>query len=706
MTTSDLDNLLLNTVTQQAGTLGQEQTQRSQRLQSALYQIAAIANSEISLDALYASIHRIIGELMYAKNFFIALYDREADLIHLPYFVDELDPDDAPYKPGKGLTEYVIRTGQPLLITAEEHQALTAQGQLELIGPESPIWLGVPLKWKGVPYGAVVLQHYRDPHAYTEQEKELLSFVSGQIAAAIERKRAEERLRESQEMLSLVINNIPQFVSWKDTSLTYLGCNDNFARAAGFNRPEQIVGKTDEDLPWTQEQIIAYQAFDCHVITANTPLHRLIEAQRQAAGKQAVLETSRIPLHNAAGHVVGVLWTAEDITERAQAEEALRQSQKLESLGVLAGGVAHDFNNLLVAILSHNSLALAQLPAGSPARSSVEKAVKAAERAADLTRQLLAYSGQGQFKIVPLNLNDLIEENLHLFELAVSRQVRLIPRLAPGLPFIEADAGQMQQVIMNLILNAAEAIGDRPGTVVVQTDLQLVRAEGDVIRSYTGGVLAPGRYVRLQVIDDGSGMDGETLSKIFDPFFTTKFTGRGLGLAAVLGIVRGHQGALEVSSQGNSGTTFRLYFPVGNPPRTGKGETAAEPAVEPGQGMVLVIDDEELVLEAARDILALEGITALTAASGADGVALYQAHQADIPVIILDLSMPGMDGQETFRQLRQINPDVKVILSSGYSQYETGRRFEGQGLAGFLQKPYTIETLLQEVRRHLQPPPK
>jgi PAS domain S-box-containing protein len=701
MTTSGLNNLL-DSVNKQTGALSQEQYQRSPNLQSALYQIAAIANSEVSLEALYASIHRIIGELMYAKNFFIALFDRDANLIRLPYFVDELDPDDAPYKPGKGLTEYVIRTGQPLLITAEEHEALMAQGELAMIGPESPIWLGVPLKWKGVTFGAVVLQHYRDPHAYTEQEKELLSFVSGQIAAAIERKRAEERLRESQEMLSLVINNIPQFVSWKDTNLVYLGCNENFARAAGVSLPEQIVGKTDHDLAWTGEEATVYRVLDCQVMNGNSPLSRLVEKQRQAGGKEALLETSRIPLHNADGRVVGVLWTAEDITERAQAEEALRQAQKLESLGILAGGVAHDFNNLLVAILGHTSLALTQLSADSTARSSVEKAVKAAERAADLTRQLLAYSGRGQFEIVALDLNQLIEENLHLFELAVSKQVRLVPHLAEALPVIEADAGQMQQVIMNLILNAAEAIGDRPGTVEVRTGLQIVGEGSGTIRSYTGDVLALGRYVRLEVVDDGSGMDADTLSKIFDPFFSTKFTGRGLGLAAVLGIVRGHQGALEVSSQGQSGTTFRLFFPVAHAPQTGGDKPALETAVNPGQGMVLVIDDEELVLEAARDILELEGIGALTAASGTAGVALYQARQAEIHLVILDLSMPGIDGQETFRRLRQVNPEVQVVLSSGYSQYETGRRFEGQGLSGFLQKPYAIETFLQEVRRHLK----
>jgi nitrogen-specific signal transduction histidine kinase/CheY-like chemotaxis protein len=391
-----------------------------------------------------------------------------------------------------------------------------------------------------------------------------------------------------------------------------------------------------------------------------------------------------------------------DITDRVRAEEALRQAQKTESLGVLAGGIAHDFNNLLVAMLGQASLALAQLPPESPARAPIEKAVKAAERGADLARQMLAYSGRGQFERRPIHLNTLIHENLHLFEVAVPKNVQLRMDLAEALPPIEGDIGQMQQVVMNLIINAAEAIGERPGTVRMITGMEDVRAGDDRLWRYTNKPLAPGRYVTLEVRDNGSGMDAETLSKIFDPFFTTKFTGRGLGLAAVLGIVRGHKGGLLVDSAPGHGTTFKLYFPADSaeliqplPPDT------TPPAHAPAGGLVLVIDDEQPVREAVTDILELDGLQVITASGGAAGIALYQKRQADVRLVLLDLSMPGMGGEETFRRLRAINPDARVILSSGYSQAEATRHFVGQGLAGFIQKPYNASTLVKTIRQHL-----
>jgi signal transduction histidine kinase len=393
--------------------------------------------------------------------------------------------------------------------------------------------------------------------------------------------------------------------------------------------------------------------------------------------------------------------------EKRQAEAALRRAQKLESLGVLAGGIAHDFNNLLVAMLGQTSLALAKLPLESSARNHVEKAVKAAERAADLTRQMLAYSGRGQFEIRLVNLNALIRENLHLFEVAVPKNVQLRAQPAEALPLIEADAGQMQQVIMNLIINAAEAIGERPGVVTVITGARTLHEDDSQQWQYTSEPLPPGRYVTLEVRDNGSGMDAETLSRIFDPFFTTKFTGRGLGLAAVLGIVRGHHGGLRVDSEVGRGTTFRLAFPAastedGTLQARAEGEISASVLSPQPPALILVIDDEQPVREAVTDILEVEGLRVLTAPNGAAGVALYRAHQTDIRLVLLDLSMPGMSGEETLRALRQINPVARVIVSSGYSEAEALQHFTGQELTGFIQKPYDAAKLIGEIRRQLR----
>jgi nitrogen-specific signal transduction histidine kinase len=395
-----------------------------------------------------------------------------------------------------------------------------------------------------------------------------------------------------------------------------------------------------------------------------------------------------------------------DITERKQAEEALARAQKTESLGVMAGGVAHDFNNLLVAMLGQTSLALAKLPPESAAREPIEKAVRAAHRAADLTRQLLAYSGRGHFSVQPLRLNALIGENLGLLEVAIPKHVRLDAELADSLPMIRADAGQMQQVLMNLIINAAEAIGTRPGAVTIRTSVGDVTPTDRHTWHQAGEPLPAGPYVVLQVSDDGCGMDAETLARIFDPFFSTKFTGRGLGLAAVLGIVSGHHGGLRVESTPGAGTTFQLAFPVPTPDQAGPVPALpAPPAGVPAgrtSALILLIDDEEPVREAVTDILDLQGVRVLAAADGQAGLALYREHRAAIRLVLLDLSMPGMSGEETFRQLRALDPEVRIILSSGYDKSEVSARFAGQAPTGFVQKPYSVDDLTAAMRQHLE----
>lgn len=422
---------------------------------------------------------------------------------------------------------------------------------------------------------------------------------------------------------------------------------------------------------------------------------------RKKSGETVWVQVSGTPYVDSDGAIIGALGIHTDITRSKQTEEALRQAQKIESLGVLAGGVAHDFNNLLVAMLGQTSLALVTLPRGHPARTHIAKAVTAAERAADLTRQMLAYSGRGHFETRPVNFNRLIQDNLHLFEVAIPKNVHLQSDLADPLPLIHADAGQMQQVIMNLILNAAEAIGQRHGTVTVTTGRQQLTAEDDYFWQYTGESLAPGHYISVEVHDNGQGIDAETLSRMFDPFFTTKHTGRGLGLAAVLGIVRGHKGGLRVYSELGSGTTFKLLFPVAAEQAEGLERPSNHPQASMHPATVLVIDDEASVREAVKDILEMEGLQVIAADDGAMGVQQYRDRAGEIELILLDLSMPNLGGEETFRQLRQINPDVRVILSSGYNQVEATRRFAGKGITGFLQKPYNATTLTQTIRRHL-----
>ncbi|MCA9934251.1 MAG: response regulator [Ardenticatenaceae bacterium] len=535
--------------------------------------------------------------------------------------------------------------------------------------------------------------------------------VSGVIGVAndiSERIQAEQSLQEKEIQLRQIVDLVPQMIFAKDENGCFLLANQAMADAYGTTVAE-LTGTRHADWHTHPEELAQFLQDDLEVLQKKRPKLILEEAFTDADGKQRVLQTTKIPfiwtdVLTENGHRIVqkdvVLGVSVDITERRQAEAALRQAQKLESLGVLAGGVAHDFNNLLVAILGQTSLALVRLPPESPARTSIEKATRAAERAADLTRQLLAYSGRGHFQIHPLNLNDIIRENLHLFEVAVPKSVQLRSELATNLPLVIADAGQIQQVIMNLILNGAEALGEKPGAVTVVTGVQTMTASDGSQWQITGEKLPPGNYVTLEVHDNGRGMDMDTKQRIFDPFFTTKTTGRGLGLAAVLGIVRGHRGGIRVYSEVSKGTSFKVLLPVIEEEYAVEDETAVTP--NPVTAHILVVDDEQPVRETIADMLETAGFSVTLAANGRQGLDLYRENQEAVDLVLLDLSMPGLSGEETFRELLKINPQVSVILSSGYSETEATRRFAGSGLTGFLQKPYSTDVLIEKVRQYLQ----
>jgi CheY-like chemotaxis protein len=358
---------------------------------------------------------------------------------------------------------------------------------------------------------------------------------------------------------------------------------------------------------------------------------------------------------------------------------------------------------LLQAVLGQTSLVFKTLETDHPLRDNVRKAAEAAERAAHLTQQLLAYSGRSKFEIRVINLNTFLTDNLHLLRVSIAKQIRLDSHFDEFLPAIEGDPGQMQQIIMNLIINASEAIGDQHGVISISTSTQIIQENDKHWWKRTGEPLAPGIYVILEVSDTGCGMTPETLEKIFDPFFTTKFTGRGLGLAAVLGIVRGHKGALKVESSAGKGTTFRVALPASfqRPDESRKIEMSLPDIAL--TGTILLIDDEDFVREAAKDILELHGLKTMSASDGEKGVALYRANKKTIDLVILDLSMPGIGGEETFRRLKHENPDVQVVLTSGYTESDAMAKLAGQRLAGFIQKPYRSEDLMKTMHRHLQP---
>jgi len=527
-----------------------------------------------------------------------------------------------------------------------------------------------------------------DVHAYPSSDG-----LSAYILDISQRKKNEEELSR----LAAIVDASEDAILSLALDGTVLTWNRGAERIYGYPAQEMIghnisVVRLPDVVDGTEERLES--------VRRGESFRNFQARHKRKDGRLIWISIAASPIRDRRGEVVSISSTSRDITEIKALEEQLRQAAKLESLGVLAGGVAHDFNNLLVVILGNASLVKNTLPHSSPARAMLDDVIKASERAAVLTRQLLAYAGKGKFVIQPMDISDLVQEMTKLVQATVPKTVTIRLGLAPDLPSVIADAAQLQQLIMNLIINAAEAIGDKPGLVTVTTgEQEIVDSES---RGNTVGadLITPGRYVFFEVEDDGAGMDEATIARIFDPFFTTKFTGRGLGLSAALGIVRGHKGFMQVVSSPGRGSTFRVLLPA-TQEKIGRQLVSEEKADLTGSGVILVVDDEELVRRTATTTLAHLGYTILEAANGQEAIEVFQRNSGRIALVILDLSMPVMNGEESLKRLKSIKPDVPVLLSSGFSETEAARRFQSTGPATFLQKPYTAQHLAELVRAAL-----
>lgn len=554
-----------------------------------------------------------------------------------------------------------------------------------------------------------------------------------------ERKRAEEAPRIEEEKYRSLVDSLPigLYRTMPDEHGGFIMVNNALARAQGSDTPDAITTLAFKDLFVYPED---YQAIYDELLARGYVSGKEVLLKRLDETTIWVSITARA-VHGQDGNIECFDGSVMDITERKRAaeqrmemERRLLHTQKLESLGILAGGIAHDFNNLLLAVLGNLELVLEESSETSPTHANIERSVTAARRAAMLTNQMLAYSGKGQFVVQAVDLTRLVNENIQMLRASVFKTITMNLRLDERLPMIQADEGQIQQVVMNLITNASEAIGETSGIVTISTGEMLCDATY-LQQSHILEKPEPGRFVWLEVSDTGCGIDGATLKKIFDPFFTTKFTGRGLGMSAILGIIKGHHGALIINSTVAQGSTIRVLFPAYYasvdltsdhevpvaleirevPPIQEMfedpfpDERAAEkqtPVEQPSQaGTVLVVDDEEALRELGANILSRCGYQTVTANDGQEAVEIFKEQADDIVAVLLDLTMPRMDGLAAFKIMQEIKPGVKVILCSGFSEQEAVERFSGHSLAGFVHKPYRIATLRATIEQALGPVP-
>ena len=693
---------------------------RAENVQKMLINISEATAVSRDIADLIENIHHQLSNLIVVENFYVAIYDEKSDTYSFPYYKDEHDELDHydGYTLKNSLTDYVRKTGKPILVDTDLDARLRESGEIILIGEPSPIWMGTPLKTDKGTVGVVVLQSYDNPNLYNEQDLELINSVAGNIALAVERKlaadklkRREEELKNRNEFIETIMNNQNFGIAVHNTETNeVLYMNQAFEKVYGIKKEnlknlDDFFEQAYPDPDYRREIV---DMIVPELLTGdpekmrweNVPVHH-------SDGKTTYVTAANIPLP-AQNMMIS---TAHDVTERVIAEqerrkfeEKFQQTQKLESLGILAGGIAHDFNNILMGILGNASMALMDLPENSPAQENLKNIELSAQRAADLTSQMLAYAGKGRFVIQPINVSKLINEIMHLIKASISKKAEIKLNMNEDIPFIKGDVNQIRQIIINLMTNASEALKDGEGIICVNSGVMKVDEDFDRTSFIGVDELIDQDYVYFEINDNGCGMDEDTKARIFDPFFSTKFTGRGLGLAAVVGIVRGHNGAIKVQSALKQGTTFTVIIPVTEFDAVKGAFDAKKDHSDSwkGSGVILLVDDEESVRKIAKRMLEKLGFSIILASEGNQAVEIFLDRKDEIDWIILDMKMLRMDGPQAFREILKLDADAKIILSSGYTESEAASIFEGEKPAAFLQKPYNLSKLQDKFKNLLK----
>ena len=672
------------------------QRKRAETISSALYRIAEKASVAEDLNEFYAVIHGILGELMYARNFYIALYDSNSKTLSFPYFVDEHEVAPKPRKLGRGVTEYVLRSGEPLLATSARFEELARGGEVDPIGSPVVDWLGVPLKVGNEALGVVAVRSYRPDLRFGEEEREILTFVSHQLASAIDHKRHEEALRRSEARYRSLVESAVYGICRTTLDGRFLDVNPAIVSMLGYERAEQLLALDPKHDLFLYPEEQGRLAREC----ARRGRLDNFEMQWKRKDKSAItvrLSGRAVTSVEEPQHILELI--AEDVSEKRVLEDQFRQAQKMEAVGRLAGGVAHDFNNLLMVISGYTEVLLEKLENGGTLHSKAAAIQQASDRATTLTRQLLAFSRKQLLELKVVDVNTIVSDMERLLRPLIGENIQLTTKLGAGLGRTRADAGQLEQVIMNLVVNAKDAMPEG-GKIIIRT----ANTELDDTYRREHAYIQPGPYVMLSVSDSGCGMDQQTLSRIFEPFFTTKEKGKGtgLGLSTVYGIVKQSGGYIFAQSEPGHGTTFRIYLPRVDD-RAEVASTVRSPETATcGTETILLVEDEESVRQLVKETLESRGYTVIEAGDGEAALQLALSRPEAIHLMITDVVMPGISGHELAQQLAKTHPSTKVLFLSGYTEDAVANPGALEHEGAFLQKPFTLQNLARKVREVLR----
>ena len=670
---------------------------RAEQLNQTLFKISNAVRISKDLDELYGSIHHILGEIMDLKNFFIALYHKENQLISFPYFRDIYDAEEVycdKVKIENSLTGGVIQNATPVFLRKNELEK--RRDSKTLLGTVPELWLGVPLKIKDEVIGVMVTLSYHDAELFDEMDLNILISVSDQIALAIERKQYEQALISSEKKYRTILETMDEGYFEQDQNGIITLANP--AMCEILDTPvEKVVGTSFkvfvEKLETNTINDELQDIFNSQKTTLNIEFELILSNDRVR-----YLEGRFSSILDANNAITGIKGIVRDITEKKKAEqtqktleEKLQQSQRLESLGTLAGGVAHDFNNLLMGIQGRISIIRTDLEEQHPHFAQLGLMESYIQRASNLTSQLLGFARGGKYELKAVCINHVIKNSVDIVQPA-KKAIEIRSDFKDNLSVVEVDENQMEQVFVNLLLNASKAM-EQGGTITIVTENIMVDAKGAEAKA-----IKPGDYVRVAVKDTGKGISEDDIEKVFDPFFTTNSLGgsTGLGLAMVYGIIENHHGVISVESKVNEGACFTILLPSSQKKIVSEVKLSFE--TQTGTDTILLVDDEPMITEVGKEMISMLGYDVITASSGMEALEIVGTQNKRIDLFIIDMIMPKMGGGELFDKLKSLDPNVKIMLSSGYSIDGEARKIMNRGCKGFIQKPFTVSQLGEKIR--------